>query len=189
MNLFEENEKNDFFENAEVPEKKVEPRREKYRPDDPRYWEEEEDEFEHLKPSGASRKWIWIWAAATAVIIGLLWAGYLRYFHAYIQDATQSGYVEQIAQHGDVFKSYEGVLIPYRNIMDTTEVYKGDFIFSTTKADVAAKLKKMQFANHPVRLTYKVYHTAMPWRGNTLYIVTDVDSVSEDNLLPPERLR
>lgn len=189
MSLFDESDKNDFFENADVPEKKLQPKKEKLSPDDPRYWEEPEDEFEHLKPKGDGRKWIWIWAAATAVVIGVLWAGYLRYFHAYIQDATQSGYVEQIAQHGDVFKTYEGVLIPYKNIMDTTRSYEGDFEFSTSDADIAARLKKLQFANKPVRLTYKVYHTTMPWRGTTPIVVTAVDSVDENNLLPPERLR
>lgn len=187
MSLFDETDKNDFFENSEVPEKPKEPKREKLTPDDPRYWDEPESEFEHLRPSPRSRVFIWVWTAAAALLIGIIWGIYARYFHAYVRDASQYGYVEQIAEHGDVFNTYEGVILPYKSLMDSTKTYEGDFLFSTTDADVAAKLKKMQFANNPVRVTYKVYHTAVPWRGKSEIIVTGVDSVGHNDICPPDR--
>ena len=189
MNLFEENDKNDYFENSEVPEKKEEkPRKQKLTPDDPRYWDQPEDEFDHLHFSKLSSWRLWIWVAVCAVIIGLIWAGFIRYFHSYISDATQYGYVDQMAKHGDMVNTYEGVLLPYKNVMDTTRVYDGDFVFSTTNDSVAAFLKKMQYANRPVRVEYKVYHTAVPWRGNSKIVVTRADSVAERDILPPDRV-
>lgn len=181
-----ENEKNDFFEDSEVPEKPVEPKKPVLTPDDPRYWEEPEDEFEHLRPSRDSWK-LWAWVAAVAVVVGLLWAGYIRMFHPYVREAVQYGYVEQVAPQGDVISTYEGILLPYKNLMDTMRAYEGDFVFSTSDPVLAARLKEMQFANLPVRVTYDVYHTTMPWRGDSKHIITAVDSVDERNILPPDR--
>ena len=98
-----------------------------------------------------------------------------------------AGYVEQIEKRGDIIQTYEGVLLPYKNLMDSTRVYEGDFIFSTNDPAVAARLKEMQFANLPVRVIYSVYHTAMPWRGDRKIIITRVDSVNERDILPPDR--
>lgn len=183
-----ENEKNDFFENSEVPEKKVEPKKPKLSPDDPKYWEEPEDEFEHLRPSPHTRWRLWAWLIGSGIVIGLIWAGYIRYFHPYISEATQYGYVEQLARHGNVLDTYEGVLLPYKNLMDTTKVYEKDFVFSTRNDSVAAMLKRMQYANKPVRVTYEVYHTTVPWRGESNVIVTAVDSVNEADIAPRDRI-
>ncbi len=187
MSLYDENEKNDFFENSEVPEKPKEPVKPKYTPDDPRYWEEPEDEFEHLKPSGRVNWKFWGWVFGAAVVAGLLWTAYLQVFSPYVQEATQYGYVESIEKRGDLFQTYEGVLLPYKNLMDTTRVYDGDFVFSTSNPSVAAQLKKMQYSNLPVRVNYNVYHTVMPWRGDTKVVIMQVDSVDPRDILPPDR--
>lgn len=185
---YDDNEKNDFFEDSsEEPEKKPEPRKPVLQPDDPRYWEEPEDEFEHLKPTPGSHWRMWVWLGVTVISLWLIWFVYSRLFNAYVEDATQYGYVEHMEKRGEVFKTFEGVLLPYKNLMDTARVYEGDIIFSTTDPKVAARLKEMQFSNRPVRITYKQYHTAMPWRGDAKTIVTAVDSVNEMNILPPDR--
>jgi len=187
MSIYDENEKNDFFENSEIPEKKEEPKKTVYTPDDPRYWEEPEDEFEHLRPTGRTNWKLWLWVVGVAILAGLLWVGYLRVFSPYIEQATQYGYVEQIDKRGEIIQTYEGVLLPYKNLMDSTRVYEGDFEFSTNDPAIAARLKEKQFANRPVRVIYSVYHTAMPWRGDRKIIVTRVDSVNERDILPPDR--
>jgi hypothetical protein len=187
MNIYDDDEKDDFFENSEIPEKREEPKKPVYTPDDPRYWEEPEDEFEHLRPAPGKHWKLWIWIAAAGIAAGMLWAGYLRVFQPYAEHSTQYGYVENIEKRGDLFKTYEGVLLPYKNLMDTTRVYEGDFVFSTSNPGIAAKLKEVQYANRPVRVIYSVYHTAMPWRGDTRIMITRVDSVNERDILPPDR--
>lgn len=190
MSIYDENEKNDYFENSEEPEnekKTEEPKKPTYTPDDPRYWEEPEDEFEHLRPRGRRNWKLWLWVALTAVAAGLLWGGYVRLFHPYIEQAAQYGYVERIDKRGDLIQTYEGVLLPYKNLMDTTRVYEGDLAFSTGDPSVAARLKEMQFANRPVRVIYSVYRTVLPWRGEQKVIITRVDSVRERDILPPDR--
>lgn len=188
MSVYDDNEKEDFFEDAsEVPEKKKEPKKPVLQPDDPRYWEEPEDEFEHLKPSPGTRWRMWVWLAAGVFALWVIWFVYSRLFNAYVEDATQYGYVEHMEKRGEIFKTFEGVILPYKNLMDSTRVYEGDFVFSTPDPKVAASLKEMQFSNRPVRVTYKQYKTAMPWRGDSKIIVTAVDSVNELNILPPDR--
>ncbi len=188
MRDFEDNEKNDFFEDAsEEPVRAPEPKRPEWQPDDPRYWEEPEDEFEHLRPSPGMHWRFWLWVGVGLISIVIVWVVYSRMFNPYVDDATQYGYVESIEKRGEVFKTFEGVVLPYKNLMDTTRSYDGDFVFSTSDPKVAAKLKEMQFANMPVRITYRKYHTAMPWRGASPVIVVKVDSVNERNILPPDR--
>ncbi len=177
-------EKNDYFENSDEPEvKPAEPKKPVYTPDDPAYWEEE-SEWEHLKPRFRFR-W-WVWAAGAFVIVGLIIACWLRYFSPYIEDATQFGYVENIEKRGTVFKTYEGVLLPYKELMDTTRLYRRDFIFTAKNDSLAALLKRAQFASRPVRIGYKQYHATLPWRGASKVIVTSVDSVDPSKILPPE---
>ncbi|MCM1369284.1 MAG: hypothetical protein NC204_02810 [Candidatus Amulumruptor caecigallinarius] len=186
MNLKEDN-KNDYFDGPDIPENPIVEKKPVYKPDDPRYWDQPEDEFEHLRPSGRYSRKLWIWVGAVAVAVGIIWGVYLRYFSPYITQAAQYGYVEKISKHGDVFTTYEGIILPYKSLMDTTRAYEGDFEFSTSNPEIAARLKEMQFSNLPVRVIYSVYHTRMPWRGNTRYIITRVDSVNERDILPPDR--
>ena len=186
---FAEDDKNDYFDGTDIPEEPVKPKDPKkpaLKPDDPLYWYEDEPEFEHLKPKDSRRIW-WIIALA-GLLTGLLVSGYLYWFTPEAEDAVQFGYVEEIEHRGLVFKTYEGVLLPYKNIMDTTRVYDGDFKFSTKDTPSAVMLRRMQYANHPVRVVYRRYRTTLPWRGDTRYIITSVDSVDPSKILPPDRV-
>lgn len=185
--MFEDNDKNDFYENSDSEPVREEPKRPVYTSDDPRYWDEPEDEFEHLRPAGGVENKFWIWLGVAAVAIGILWGLYLHFFNPYIEQAAQYGYIEKIDKEGEVFKTFEGVLLPYKSLMDTTRAYEGDFHFSTTDDKVAARLFEAEYAHEPVRVSYKVYHTPLPWRGKANVVVTAVDSVNARDLLPPDR--
>lgn len=179
--------KEDFFDEEivkEEVEKKV--KAPEYSPEDPRYWEQPESEFEHLKPlDPRTRNHWWVWLVAAGVVIILFMVCYFRYFHPYIEESTQYGYVENIERRGMLFKTYEGIILPYKDIMDTTRVYREDFVF-TAVPEVAAKLRRMQYANMPVRVVYKKYHATLPWRGDSRIVITRVDSVDPAKILPPE---
>lgn len=183
---FKDEEKNDYFDGPDLPDTPKPVKKPALTPDDPRYWEQPEDEFEHLKPSRPSWKF-YAWIAVTAVVIGVIVAGYIQLFSPYVESATQYGYIERIEKRGDFMKTFEGVMLPYKNLMDTVRPYDSDFVFSTKDVATAADLKRMMLSNRPVRVTYDVYHTAMPWRGDTKIQVTAVDSVNEKDILPPDR--
>lgn len=181
----EEQEKNDYFESSGPAEEPVrEPKKPAYKPEDPDYWEEEESEWEHLKPRRSMAPWLWLGGAF--VIVALMIGIWLRFFSPYIDEASQVGYVENIERRGTIFNTYEGVLIPYKEIFDTTRIYTRDFIFTAADEQVAIALKKASFDVRPVRVSYKRYHGILPWRGSSKTIVTAVDSVDPQKILPPE---
>lgn len=180
-----QNDEGDFFDNESIESQK--PKEEKkpsYKPDDPDYWEEEESDWEHLRPH--HRLSLWLWCILALVGIGLVIGCWIRYFSPYVEDATQFGYVEQIEKRGIIFKTFEGTLIPYRELMDTTRVYSRDFIFSVDNSKVAATMKQALIDARPLRITYKKYHATLPWRGANKIVVTDADTVSPEKILPPE---
>lgn len=176
-------EDNDFFDGPDLPDVQPEEKKPEPSPDSPDYWEEE-SEWEHLRPAGRWR--VRLYAALALIIVIVIGVIYVRFFSPYIKEATQYGYVEHIEYRGDLFKTYEGVLIPYKELHDTTRVYNRDFSFSVANAKEAAKLKRMQVAGLPVRVEYKVYHSSLPWRGDEKVMVTKVDSVDPLTILPPE---
>lgn len=181
----EHNGKDDFFDNERaVEEKPKEEKKPLYKPDDPAYWDEEESEWEHLKPH--TRLPLWLWLVAAAIVIGLIVGCWIRYFSPYVEDATQFGYVENIEKRGTIFKTFEGTLIPYRELMDTTRVYSRDFIFSVQDDKTASILKKALYDARPIRVEYKKYHATVPWRGANKIVVTAADTVDPDKILPPE---
>lgn len=185
---FEEDDRHDYFDGEDLPDepKEVkEVKKPRIRPEDPRYWDEPEPAFGHLRP-GRSRR-LWLWVGAAGLVLGLIIAGYIRWFAPYAINAVQYGYVDAIEERGLLFKSYEGVLLPYKNLMDTTRVYEGDFVFSTLDTPSAVLLRKMQYANRPVRVEYRKYRSTVPWRGDTRYLVVAVDTVDPATILPPDR--
>lgn len=186
MSFYEEdNSKSDYFDGPDVPDKpKEEPRRPDPDPDDPEYWYQDEPEWEHLK--FGNKKRVWLWTALCGVAIGLIIALYIIFFSPAVTDASVCGYVEQIETRGMAFKTFEGILLPYKELKDTTRVYKHDFLFSVRDPKVAANLRRMQYANRPVRIEYRRYRSLLPWRGEQKVLVTAVDSVDPRTILPPE---
>ncbi len=177
-------EKEDFFDGPDIPEQPKAPKKPAYKPEDPAYWEEDESEWEHLR---LRKRWkVWLWAGCVLVVILLGVACWLRYFSPYVEDATQYGYVEHIEKRGTVFKTYEGVLLPYKELRDTTRIYSRDFIFTASDFEVAKRLKQAQLGGYPVRVEYRRYHATVPWRGSSKTVVTAVDSVDASTILPPE---
>lgn len=182
--------KEDFFEQIpdNEPQKKVKPPREpRYSPDDPRYYDREESRWEHLKPSKYNRGPIlWI-TLAVVVTLCIIISLYVFIFTPEVTEATEFGYVENVQKEGRFFSTFEGVILPYRQLMDVKRGYEGDFIFSAKNDSIAARLKYQQRTGKPVRVDYEIYRVKMPWRGNSKVIVTNVEQVDPRTILPPER--
>lgn len=182
-------EQEDFFEKSpeDIPKKEKPPKKPRYKSDDPRYYEEEESRWEHLKPAPYRRgPLLWIVGAVVVslcVLIGL----YIYIFTPKVQEAVQYGYIDNVQKEGTLYHTYEGIMIPYKSLMDTVRPYEGDFVFSAENEAVATNLLRQQGNGRPVRVGYKVYRFAFPWRGKSKIIVTSVDSVDPHVILPPDR--
>ena len=183
FNNEEDDDRTDYFDGPDVPEVKKPEKKPTYKPEDPLYWEEE-DKWEHLRPRRPLKLYMTTGLAAVLVVaIIMLW---WRYFNPYVEEASQYGYIDHVEKRGMVFKTFEATIIPYKNIMDSTRVYDGDFVFSAANDEVGSKLKKYQRSGIPVRVEYEIYHAIVPWRGDSKTIVTEVDSVSPSVILPAD---
>lgn len=173
----------DFFDGEDLPETKKE-RRNRYRTDDPRFWEEEDEtgQWDHLRPLLRWR--IWFFAALAVVLFLGSSFVYIRYFRPYAVGGVQYGYIENIEEQGYLFKTYEGTLLPYRNLMDTTRAYTHDFVFTAATDKVAAELLRASKQHQPVRVEYVRYAATVPWRGDSRIIVTAVTDTDPRQLAP-----
>lgn len=186
--MTDEQEKEDFFEKIPdgKPKKEKPPKKPVYKPDDPRYYEEE-SKWEHLTPAPFRRVRIIVGCAVVIILFCFIYWFCLYFFTPYIDKAETYGYVESVQRQGTFFKTYEGHILPYRTLMDTTRNYEGDFVFSVNDVHLASELRKRQQTGVPVKVTYSVYRQRMPWRGETKVLITGVDSVNPRTLLPYDR--
>lgn len=173
----------DYFDGPDIQQTPKPVKKPKLTPDDPKYWEENESKWEHLRLPDKT-KWM-LMSGACLIVVVLLLIIYNCYFNPQVEEAVEYGYVEKIEVRGSLFKTYEGVLINYKEITDTTREYTRDFIFSAT-SEAGKKLQQMQRRCRPVRVEYEIYKTVVPWRGENKIVVTKVDTVSPDSILPPE---
>ena len=79
-----------------------------------------------------------MWLGAVLLLILLMLGMWLRFFSPYIEDATQVGYVESIERRGTVFKTYEGVLLPYKE--QTMPVTAGQEVLAAIYIDKSKRL-------------------------------------------------
>ena len=185
LNNDDEEDKKDLFDNDKPQEETIpEEKKIHYKPDDPAYWDQEESEWDHLRRR--SRVPFWVWLVLGLVLIGLVVGCWIRYFSPYVEDATQYGYVENIEKRGMIFKTYEGTLIPYKELMDTTRIYNRDFVFSVKDQKTAATLKQAMYNAKPIRVGYKKYYATVPWRGANKIVVTSADTIDPSQILPPD---
>ncbi|MDE7463238.1 MAG: hypothetical protein K2M88_08775 [Muribaculaceae bacterium] len=181
--MFQDNDNEDYFDAPANAEVKKTPKQPEFKPDDPRYYERD-DEWEHIRP--AARNWkMWVMLALFGILCGAGIALYLYYFSPYVENSYQYGYVEKIERRGTIFKTFEGVLLPYKSLADTIQPYAGDMRFSTTDDHVAAELLRLQLANIPARVKYKTFKGTLPWRGDSRIIVTEVDTADVSKIYPP----
>lgn len=176
----------DFFNDDDydepVPPKKV--RQPKLDPEDPDYWLDERSEYPHIIPK-PSKVWKW-WIAGVVLLLAAICGVWMWFFRPYVDDAVKYGYIKSMERRGTVVKTFEGVLIPYRELGDATPTYFEEIPFSVDGDSLAAHMKGMMLRCVPVRLEYEVYHQPLFWKGASPMIVTAADSADVSRILPPE---
>lgn len=111
--------------------------------------------------------------------------GFSIYFYVpYSSSSVKAGQLNYIMYKGIIFKTYEGKLI-LTGIKTSTGggIQSNQFEFSIDNKELALKL--MNVVGQNVKLHYKEYYGALPWRGYTKYIV---DSIVSIDPTPPATL-
>lgn len=180
----EDDEKDDFFLDTPEPKPKA-PKPPVIPPTDPRYWLKDEGKWDHLRVLGTRRNKIIGFSIAAIVLTVIVWAMGVWMFGTTTTESVVYGYVDNIEKRGKVMKTCEGTLIPYKEIHDTTRAYTKDFDFSVSDK-LGAVLMSYRDSGKPVKITYKTYNSAMPWRGESKRVVVRVDTVDPATILPVE---
>lgn len=101
----------------------------------------------------------------------------LRYYWVF-GEGVKAGELNFITYKGYLFKTYEGRLIQagLKGSNGTGGVQSNEFNFSVERKDVADSL--MRCSGKVVELYYKEYKGALPWRGNSEFVVDSIVSVT-----------
>jgi len=95
-----------------------------------------------------------------------------RYYFVF-GEGVKAGNLNFVVKKGYIFKTWEGRIIqegfktPNPNQMQSNE-----FEFSVAEDSIAQILER--YSGKFVELRYKEYLNAIPWRGNSNFIVTDI---------------
>ncbi|MDO4879753.1 MAG: hypothetical protein Q3983_00585 [Capnocytophaga sp.] len=111
-------------------------------------------------------------------VILLVLGGYIyfQYFFVFGQ-GVKSGYLNYAVYKGNVFKTYEGKLIQegFARTKLGSGVQSNEFEFSIQNEKIFRELETN--SGKYFDLHYKEYHNALPWRGNTVYVVDSIVSM------------
>src|ERR1700742_2955523 len=116
--------------------------------------------------------------AVIVFIAGLAIFIWLRYFYAVGIAGAKAGELNYVVQKGYLWRTYEGKIIQagLKSGMGSM-VQSNEFIFSISDSAVANKL--MANSGKQVNLHYKEYNGAVPWRGNSRFVVDSIIWISD----------
>jgi len=124
--------------------------------------------------------------ALFSVILILALGFWWRYYFVF-GEGVKAGNLNFFVKKGFVFKTYEGRLIQdgFKSTVPGA-VQSNEFEFSVTNDSIARILERN--SGKVVELRYKEYLHAIPWRGMSTYVVTEVlkedEGQTEKNSLP-----
>lgn len=122
----------------------------------------------------------------TFLMLLLFVAGWVAwiYYIPFASDGVRSGLLNSVMRKGNIFKTYEGVLIQ-DGIRGANGggMQSNTFEFSIEDKHIFETLKSN--SGKRFELQYKEYRGALPWRGNTRYIVDSILNMTE--ILPQQQ--
>ncbi len=109
------------------------------------------------------------------ILIVFVW---WRYYFVF-GEGVKAGNLNFVVSKGYVFKTWEGRVIQTGFKSDAPgTIQSNEFNFSIANDSIARVLERNN--GKTVELRYKEYLHAIPWRGNSNYIVTEILHISED---------
>lgn len=116
------------------------------------------------------KKAFWI----TCLLLAVFVAGYVYYQYYFVfGTGVKTGVLNYAVRKGNLFKTYEGKLIQqgFRS-KGTGNIQSYEFEFSVASKAVFDVLEVN--SGKTFDLHYNEYHNALPWRGNTVYVVDSI---------------
>ncbi len=129
---------------------------------------------EQPKSKSGFRKFL-RWFSFLAVLF-IAFMIYWYYFNVY-SDGERTGLLTKLSHKGNIFKTYEGEIL-IGNFQQAQNVMVPEkFYFSVQNKKLADTLMKLQ--GKTISLKYFQYRKTLPWRGESVYMVTDLQRVGQ----------
>ena len=126
------------------------------------------------KKKSSFRKFLWRFSLIALLVLSFL--VYWFYFNVY-SDGERTGLLTKLSRKGNVFKTYEGEVL-IGNFQQAPNVMVPEkFYFSVKNEKLADTLMKLQ--GKVISLKYFQYRKTLPWRGESVYVVTDLARVGQ----------
>lgn len=115
--------------------------------------------------------------AALVVVLALLGIGY--YFFGNYSDGYRAGTVMKLSKKGLLFKTYEGelnlgmIMNESNNPVSVSNIWP--FSVPANNEETLKKLDTAMMSGKRAKLHYREKFIAVPWRGDTKYIVYKVE--------------
>ena len=105
------------------------------------------------------------------VILGIFI--YWKYYYNYGDNGTRTGLLQKFSHKGNIFKTYEGELV-LSSVSSSNNVALASekFLFSVVDDSIANVLQSLD--GKRVKVNYVEKNGTLPWRGDSRYIVTQV---------------
>ncbi|HSO85189.1 MAG TPA: hypothetical protein VLQ91_01460 [Draconibacterium sp.] len=116
-------------------------------------------------------KKIGYWGLAIVIVI-IIAVGYFKYGFTYSK-GYRAGLLQKFSEKGVIFKTYEGEMI-LSSVQSNSNVALASekFLFSVTDVAVAKQMEQIQ--GKQVVVHYREKNGALPWQGESYYIVDSV---------------
>lgn len=116
-----------------------------------------------------------IWIIVLLLIVTITGVIYYKYYFVF-GTGVKTGVLNYAVCKGNIFKTYEGKLIQQGfNPKTVGSIQSYEFEFSVSNKKVFDILEVN--SGKTFDLHYNEYHNAIPWRGNTVYIVDSIISM------------
>ncbi|GMQ29704.1 hypothetical protein [Algoriphagus confluentis] len=121
------------------------------------------------------KKFAWISGLILILVLGIF---FWWKFYFVFGEGVKAGSLNYFVKKGVVFKTYEGRMVQEGFQSPTSgALQSNEFRFSVTDPEVAALLERN--SGKHLELRYKEYNGMLPWRGTSVYVVTEVINVQE----------
>lgn len=149
------------------------------RPEPPRVETPEEREEREIRQDTVervyNRKRLLILAIVAVLAVALIVVCHHLYFSPYRTGSQVTGYIMEMNNEGDVFKTYECKMVSKAFIVDTLHSISTDFNFTITDDSLARRAMTLKGSGHRVVVTYDEYRGWAPWRGETCRFASAIE--------------
>ncbi|MDX5337769.1 MAG: hypothetical protein LPK25_02005 [Cyclobacteriaceae bacterium] len=122
------------------------------------------------------KKFIWTSGLILILVLGIF---FWWKFYFVFGEGVKAGSLNYFVKKGIIFKTWEGRMVQEGFQSPTTgALQSNEFRFSVTDPKVAEILERN--SGKHLELRYQEFNGMLPWRGTSIYVVTEVLNVQEN---------